>query len=93
MLVETAFDGVEENRGLKLELKGMGSPDPVYTHTIQRYPTVLQYLKIPYIGTPTQNIRKPLEDKEVWLYYTNNIMLVKIVALNIYRKLKDKIRG
>ena len=66
MLVDTAFDGVEEKRELKLDRKGMGSPDPVYAHTIQRYPTVLRYLKMPYKGTPTQNIiRKPLEDKEV----------------------------
>ena len=94
ILVKTAFDGVEENRGLKLDRKGTGSPDSVYAHTIQRYPIVLRYLKMPYKGTPTQNIiRKPLEDKEVWLYYTNNIVLVKIVTLNIYRKLKDKIRG
>ena len=71
MLVDTAFDGMEEKRGLKLDRKCMGSPDPVYAQAIQRYPTVLQYLQMPYKGMPTQNIiRKPLEDKEVWLCYT-----------------------
>ena len=68
MLVDTAFDGIQEKRGLKLDRKGMWiTLSHVYCYIIHGYPTVLRYLKMSYKGTPTQNIiRKPLDDKEVW---------------------------